>query len=243
MVCLEGMTLSRLEKSLSSVDLKRYPLWSWLSHLLTKYIYSLEHKKGNPAIPSENDRTLYALWFKDMEKEFLKEFDDATPERVYRSLLNPPCEKIAFMTYTATQLELQKGFLYSIRVYEPRPAPLFPPSSIKNMLNPAEVEGSDYESYPNASDSDDDSMPDLESQHDEDDEGYPELEDIGNIADDIPDLMDATSNSKILKWSGAFASNIKFCTTWDELLTSGPIFTVPPVQTNKLAKQVHQDAS
>ena len=93
------------------------------------------------------------------------------------------------------------------------------------MLNPAEVEGSDYESYPNASDSDDDSMPDLEPQHDEDAEGYPDLEEIKKTPcwDDLPDLMDAIPTSKDLKWTGDFPPNIKFCTTWEEFLTSGPI--------------------
>ena len=207
MVCLEGITLVRLENSLSNADLKKYPLWSWLTHLLTNYIYSLEHEKENPEIPSKNDRSLYALWFNDMIKEFLKEFNDTTPERVYRSLLNPPCKDIAYMVYTATSLELQKGFLASICFYEPSwNSP--PPNSKKKMLNPAEdntVNQSNSDLY---DDSDDDSMPDLEPPGLPDDISLPNLEDIKNIPDDLPDLI----NSIVLP-----KSTIKFWPTWDAL--------------------------
>ena len=238
MVCLEGITLDRIENSLSDAELNKFPLWSWLSHLLTNYIYSLEHKDNPPKIPTSNDQTLYALWFKVMLKEFLKEFDDATPERVYRSLLNPPTADIAFMVYTATSLELQKGFLDSIHVYNPYPRwKSNSPQSKKKMLNPAEENAVDKESNSDY-DSDDDSMPDLEppgppdppDPHDLHDAiSLPNLEDIKKIPDDLPDLISTQSITKF---------NIKFSTNWEDFLTNGPTFKapIPPTQTPTIGK-------
>lgn len=253
MVCLEGVTLTRLENSLSDADLKKYPLWSWLSHLLTHYIYTLEHKDKIPKVPGENERTLYAFWFKDMLKEFLKKFNDATPERVYRSLLNPPSAEIAFMTYNATSLELQRGFLGSIHIYDSTYNAPTPQHHVLQsaMLNPAEETNTPtdddwYDASTDDSFSDNDSLPELESLAENPNKVFKgnkeeEQPKKGENSDDILDIMNTlfAPNTKC----APVAPNTKFYSSWEEFLTSGPIFTVPPVQTNKLAKQVHQDAS
>jgi len=119
MVCLYGVTLGYLEKSLTKQELQEYPIWSWLAHRLTNFIYNLGHADDTggdgPYIPIEDDASPYAVWFNATLTILKETFDDATPERLYKCCENSPAEEVSLIIYEATPLTLLYAFKHNMQ--------------------------------------------------------------------------------------------------------------------------------
>jgi hypothetical protein len=112
MVCLYETTLSiireiRLEKHEN--DDWIYTDWNWLGHELMFFIYKLDDY-GAPFIPKTDGVCRWSIWFNKVMKAMQKIFHDATRERVFRVLENPPHESITTIAFEATPLKLQLAF-------------------------------------------------------------------------------------------------------------------------------------
>jgi hypothetical protein len=160
MVYFYGVTLNRLQTSLTEQQLEHYPLWSWLIFRLSEYIYKLEQhpETSYPYIPKEFDETTYGRWFYSILPNLKEAYDDATPERLFKCCENAPAEEVAIIIYDATALNLQEGFMNSISSL---------PQSEPIETNPANDDLSETDSLPDlipATDDDlseTDSLPDL----------------------------------------------------------------------------------
>ena len=165
MVCLQGITENRLRQSLTKQQLSHFPLFNWLIHKLTKYIYSTYDGKCKfPICPEKGDKiNKYTEWFDNVGRVLGKTFIDVTQERIFSCCNNPPCEEVALIIYNATSLEIQKGFYYSI-----------PEDNFNNYLEEKEekniiINPADDNKWGTGGSvidltlSDDDSMPDLEN--------------------------------------------------------------------------------
>ena len=139
MVCLCGMTYDAVKASLSPDEQNEFPIWNWISYLLTKYIMKKYSKKDILEVPTANDNSYFAHWFRNSIRVLKEIFNDATPERVLKCLNNPPSEEIAWAIYEATSLEMQREFLGSLKPYKDN----FKANTIKwenlpNKINPAD---------------------------------------------------------------------------------------------------------
>ena len=143
MVSFYGVTLNRLQTSLTKKEQDEYPLWSWLIFRLSEYIYKLEQHPytSQPYIPKEHDETTYGQWFYSILPKLKEAYDDATPERLFKCCENVPAEKVAIIIYEATELSLLKGFMNSIIA-------LPPPQAEPTELNPADDDLSETDSLP-----------------------------------------------------------------------------------------------
>lgn len=119
MVCLYGVILRYLEKSLTKQELQEYPIWSWLTHRLTNYIYNLGHADDigvdGPYIPIEGDASPYAVWFNATLTILKDTYDDATPERLYKCCENSPGEEVSIIIFEATPLTLLYAFKHNMQ--------------------------------------------------------------------------------------------------------------------------------
>ena len=132
MVCLHGVTLARLKESLDLHQINQYPLWNWLVHKLTYFMYKKygvfsdlfndpDVGEGNgddvPYIPSEWGEDHYSIWFWKIYVYLETRFNDVTAQRTMNCLCNVPEEEMANMIYDLAPLEIQFAFYASLQPY------------------------------------------------------------------------------------------------------------------------------
>ena len=98
-----------------------YLPWNNLAHHLTLFIFNkfaqddLMHKVfWDPFIPKKESNTEWSKWFYSVQKALLIDYDDATPERVFRCMQDPPAESITMTLFSVTPLEIIHEFIDTV---------------------------------------------------------------------------------------------------------------------------------
>ena len=114
MVCLFGIAIdSARDKYIHHDWFQNYSDSNILIFDMTNFIYNMSPEsdvEDHPFIPYMG-ATIWSKWFEKVQRALAVEFDDATPERVFKCLKNCPAYRVADIIFDTIEIQIVKSYI------------------------------------------------------------------------------------------------------------------------------------